>query len=100
MKMFIYILLAFFSGSTCCSAQTRLSPGRIKAKNGTFIINKHDKRSFETHSKIVIYSENNKYNNGLPRPRTDNAIPINPKDIHENVDDVKPIRERTKWLIL
>ena len=90
MKTFIYILLAFFSVSTC-SAQTRLSPGRINAKHGTFIINKHDKRSFETHTKIVIYSESNKYNNGLPRPRTHNAIPINPKDIHENIDDVKPI---------
>src|SRR5580698_6691439 len=95
MKKIIFLVLTSFTYIQCF-AQTRLTPGEIKGKYETFIVDKI-KQPFAL-DKIVhigVYSKNNKYNNGIPYSKAERDprfLPMDFKrDIHVNNDTIKKI---------
>ena len=90
MKTLIYFLLSFiYVGAR---AQTPIKIGKIKAKHEIFIIHELRKLAGNDSPKIVVYSESNKYNNGMPQPKNEKySMLINPQDLHMDVNLVKPI---------
>jgi hypothetical protein len=79
-----------------CSAQTRLTTGKIKGKHATFIVYQlQSSLMMDTIKRIGVDSKNNKYNNGIPYSKAEKDrrfLPMNPKkDIHINNDAIKQI---------
>jgi hypothetical protein len=73
-----------------CSAQNRLTPGEIKGKHDTFIIN--ELNVFDSLKYVDIYSKSNKYIGGIPHPKAKNLLPVNQNtDIHVDKKAVKQI---------
>ena len=91
MQKTVFLFLIVF----LCSkgyTQTRLTPGEIKGKHYTFIINKL--RQIDTIKYIDVYSKSNKYNSGIPRSEKEKAphfLHMHDRDIHVNNDNVKQI---------
>lgn len=96
MKKIIFLVLISFIYIQC-TAQTRLTPGEIKGKHDTFIIDKIQQFAFDKMAHIGVYSKSNKYNNGIPRSKAEieqgrRFLPMDLKrDIHVNNDAIKQI---------
>jgi len=75
-----YILSALISVAiTGCFAQTQLPEGKVRGKHDAFRVH-HDDHVFNNQKFIIIYSEKNKYNNGIPRGK--NEIDLSLRDVH------------------
>jgi hypothetical protein len=89
----ITILLFICFICTSCSAQTRLTPGELKGKHDSFIVEKYPK-PFDTIKNIGVSSKKNKYNKGIPYSAAEKArnfVPMSHLDIHVDNAAVKQI---------
>ena len=91
MKKIIILLLICFVYIRC-SAQ-RLTPGEIKGRHETFVVYElQPSLMMDTIKRIGIDSKNNKYNNGIPRPKEKHVFPVNQNaDVHINKNAVRQI---------
>jgi hypothetical protein len=75
-------------------AQTKLTPGELKGKYETFIVQDLDE-PYNTEKSILVYSKSNKYNNGIPYSAAEKDprfLPMHPKrEMHINIDSIKQI---------
>lgn len=62
-----------------CYAQTQLPEGKVKGKHDTFKIH-HDEHAYNNQKFVYIFSEKNKYPNGIPAGK--NEIDLSRKDVH------------------
>jgi hypothetical protein len=72
-----------------CSAQKPIALGEVKGKQTTFVVN--ELKPFNSEKNIIIYSKNNKYNNGVPYPKNPSLPPLPLRYVTVNKADVKPI---------
>ncbi len=86
-------LIITFSIISCiltrCVAQTKIQEGEIKAKHASYSVKKSTMDFGKGHP-YFIFSSKNKYEHGIPRPKS-GAFPILKSDFHVNEVQIKEI---------
>jgi hypothetical protein len=82
------LFLTIMGTLTACSAQNQLSEGKVKGRRDSFKVH-HVKYNFTKQADVLIYSDKNKYNNGIPYGK--NEMELGVKDVHIDQALIKKI---------